>query len=371
MQRVSRLSRLFRLAGRSTVMAGVSAPLISCGARSWLPAGEASLDAGEVDAPSCMGTSAPLEPKVPNLYFVLDVSGSMAQDNKWVNVRTVVANLLLELGPSARFGVTVFPPPGGTVCAPGVEVMPLRLGDSLGQTQAAFLAATAFSPQGGTPTSATFRALAPRLAGSSVLTYVILATDGGPNCDSDLAATSCSIDLCTSNTDQVRPDCTVGGPHNCCMPPYGSGLGCLDHDASVRAVSGLTAAGIKTYVMGIPGSAPYAPVLDDLARAGGTARPNEPLYYRVDSADTAALGAALNEIAAQTMKSCILTLEQTPGDPSKVNVYVDGAVIPSSGPNGWSLQGRKITIEGVTCGSIQADAGVPVVRVIEGCPTVL
>jgi hypothetical protein len=244
--------------------------------------------------------------------------------------------------------------------------MPLRQGDSTGAAADAFLAATDITPVGGTPTAATLAALVPELTSFPQQTFAVLATDGGPNCDADL---TCDATSCTSNMDGVQ-GCPVGGPPNCCDPVSGvGGIGCLDGPAATQAVKALRAAGVQTYVMGIPGSAPYAAVLDQLALAGGTARSSEPLYYDVDSADTSALGDALAQIAAQATASCSFTLAHAPTDAGEVNVYVGGNLVPRDGGNGWSLAGTKLTLEGTTCDAIRTGKALSV-RVIEGCPTV-
>jgi hypothetical protein len=350
MTRVSCMLGLLALAGT---------PSTACGARTWLPA-EKNVD----DGGSCVGTDVLLTPNVPNLYFVLDVSGSMLENNKWANVRSAVANLVSQIGANARFGVTVFPAPGANVCAPGVEVMPLRLGDSIGATESVFYTATAITPQGGTPTTGTFRSLVSKLRDLTGVTFVVLATDGGPNCDFTIPP--CSIERCTQNIDE--PNCVgdAGPTVNCCAQNISA---CLDDTASARAISDLLAAGVKTYVMGIPGSAPYSPVLDELAVAGGTARPSEPLYYQVDSPDTAALGTAFKEIADAAMKSCTLILAQPPADPNQLNVAINGMVVPADGPNGWALRGQAVTVTGSACGAVQT-AAPSAVHVLAGCPTV-
>lgn len=346
------------------VLAGT--PLVACGARTGLPV-PAEADAGASDAASCTGKEIPVEVNAPNLYFVLDVSGSMQEMNKWANVRSVVSNLITELGPRASFGATVFPAPGADVCAVGAQVMPLQLGDSQGTAASAFLASTDLMPNGGTPTAPTLEALVPELSGQTQATFAILATDGGPNCD---PALSCNADACTSNMDGVM-GCPPGGPPNCCDPTSGvGGIGCLDGARAAKAVSDLRAAGVETFVIGIPGSAPYAAVLDALAQAGGTARPTAPHYYAVDTADTNALDAVLAQIAAQVTASCTFHLTRTPADPGQVNVYVGGALVPRSGPDGWSLQGTTVALEGATCNALETGKAISV-RVVEGCPTVV
>jgi hypothetical protein len=316
-----------------------------------------------------MGSPIPLETNAPDLYFVLDASGSMQEESKWTNVQSAVATLITELGPRALFGAAVFPTQGADPCAVGSEVMPVQTGDSQGSTASVFLAATSLTPVGGTPTASTLAALTPELSSFPQVTFAILATDGGPNCD---AALSCSAVTCTSNMDGVQ-GCPTGGPPNCCDPTTGiGGLGCLDGTAATQAVSSLRAAGVQTFVMGIPGSAPYAAVLDDLALAGGVARSSEPYYYAVDTADTGALGSALAEIAAQATASCSFTLTHPPDQPDEVNVVVGGSVVPlddSDGGAEWTLQGTKLTLLGSTCEAIQTGRALSV-QVLEGCPTV-
>ena len=245
--------------------------------------------------------------------------------------------------------------------------MPVQPGDAQGVTAGVFLAATSVVPKGGTPTAATLEALLPELSAFPQLTFAILATDGGPNCDATL---SCGVADCTSNLDGA-PGCPVDGPTNCCDPTTGvGGQGCLDAAVTTQAVSALRAAGVETFVMGIPGSAPYAAVLDELAIAGGAARATEPYYYEVDTSDTGALGTAFAQIAAQATASCTFTLARAPASPGEVNVYVDGAVVPQGGASGWSLQGTKLTLEGSTCATVETgDASA--VRVEEGCATVM
>ena len=183
---------------------------VGCGSRSELyaiggfgdggddggPGDDASED-GPEDAPfdvgadvQCKGKAINLTLNAPNLYFVIDHSTSMTALNKWSNIRTAIANLMTQLGAGARFGVTLFPGARGTNdnCQVGAEVMsaassgrpergrrehlPQRddLGCALGR-----------HPDGGDPAQ-------PRPEGSPACSTarrtVILATDGGPNCNS-------------------------------------------------------------------------------------------------------------------------------------------------------------------------------------------
>lgn len=316
----------------------------------------------------CSCTEVALLVDAPNLYFVLDRSGSMGDDGKWTTVRTVVANVITRLGPRAQFGAMMFPGRDDD-CTVGVEAMSLRPGDvpagTPGPVSKAFLQGTAIGAAGGTPTAATLRALLPKLSALGKRTFAILATDGGPNCN---GAASCAAAACLPNIESYG-GCAPGGPPNCCDPMYYGPLQCLDEQPTVDAVTALATAGVQTYVIGVPGSGPYAGVLDALATAGGTARSASPKYYRVDSTDTAALSTALSQIAAKISATCTYPLAKTPDDPSLVNVFVDDGPIANDPVDGWTLWGDVVTLMGKTCARVLSGDALSV-RVVEGCPTV-
>jgi hypothetical protein len=303
----------------------------------------------------------------PNLYFLLDRSGSMNDSGKWPTIRTVIADVIHDLGPRARFGAAVFPDPNADVCAVGVQVMPLMQGDApagtYGPATAAFTFDTNYAPSGGTPTAATVSALTPALVALPGKTFVILATDGGPNCDS---TATCDSSACTLNIES-DPGCSPDGGPNCCTDQP---LDCLDSAATVEAIASLAAAGIPTYVIGVPGSGPYVGVLNQMALAGGTARPTSPYYFPVDSADAADFTATLSTVAAKITATCVFTLLTPPPDPTLVNVYLDGVVVPQDPTNGWTLSGATVTLEGTTCASVLSGSSLDL-RIVSGCPTVV
>jgi hypothetical protein len=309
----------------------------------------------------------------PTLYFILDRSGSMAEDNKWSTIVEVLANLVIDLGPRANIGAAVFPDPSDVgPCDTGIEVAAPARGDAPagvpGPTATALLTILGhIAANGGTPTATTLQALTPRVASLPGKTYVILATDGGPNCNS---AASCDSSGCEWNIENVAAACTPGGSHNCCADPaYTSNLSCLDSQPTIDAVKAIAAQGVPVYVIGVPGSAPYAALLDELAQAGGTARASEPYYYAVDTSDQSAFTAVISSVAAKITGSCTLKLNQVPPDATLVNVFLGGTVLPQGGTNGWSLSGQTVTILGSSCQKIMNGTVVDV-RVVAGCPTV-
>lgn len=320
------------------------------------------------DGGVCACADQPLVLDPPTLYFVLDRSGSMAELNKWNTVRNVLETVIVQLGGRAAFGAAVFPDPSGNGCAIGRQVFPPAVGDGLNGVPGPsdlglFYALGRIVANGGTPTAATLTALLPALQAIKGKTYVILATDGGPNCN---PGASCSAAMCTWNIEGDNGCSSAADAGDCCTPPNNEA--CLDAQPTIDAVKAIYAAGIPVYVVGVPGSEPYANLLDQLATYGGTARTSEPLYYAVSTADQQALLTAMSQIAAKVTGSCTLTLDQTPPDPSLVNVFLNGSAISQSGPDGWTLSGTTVTILGKSCQAI-LDGDVLDVRVVAGCPT--
>ena len=305
----------------------------------------------------------PFTPITPNLYFALDHSKSMLENGKWGSVGASLQALIVDIGAKARFGAAFFPNPTSSTCDVGVEVMSVRPGGA--ETAATLAQAMTAPPNGGTPTAATLQALLPELQGLVGQTFVILATDGGPNCN---AALTCSLDRCTANIDNISSTCLPGVPPNCCADP-GSTVDCLDDAATVAAVSALEEAGIPTFVIGVPGSEAYSAVLDAAARAGGTARGEEPAYYAVTTSDAAALTAALTQVINQVAPACFLKLSQVVDAPELV-VNVGDQRAPGDPRNGFTVDGagdkQVLALHGAACRL--AVAGAPVsVHVVDEC----
>jgi hypothetical protein len=331
---------------------------------------EQSCDLGP-DRGVCACLDMPLLTDIPNIYFVLDRSGSMAESDKWFVVRSVIGQTVKALGPRINVGVALFPDVTQANCVPGDEVMAVRRGDSpagsIGPTLLLLSQAIdGVVPQGGTPTAATLARILPRVQKLSGRTYVVLATDGGPNCNPQA---NCTVDQCIVNIEGSDPSCKPNVAPNCCTPEFYGAQQCLDGAPTIAAVGALKQAGIPTYVVGVHGSGPYAALLDQLATAGGTALATEPLYYAVDSTDASAFSAAISQIAAKITATCTLPVSGTV-DPDHVNVFLDGAVVPKDPTDGWTLDGNTVTLVGATCSKVMTGQVLDV-RVVSGCPTVI
>ncbi len=322
------------------------------------------------DGSYCDCVDVPVFTEAPNIYFVLDGSGSMAEDNKWIRVRDVAVAIVRGIGSRANFGATVFPSGGAFSCDAGNEILAIQPGDppfaENGPTARALDEGMKYGPNGGgTSTSATLQAVLPILTAARGKTFAILATDGAPNCN---PIAECTVEQCQPNID-ARDGCPPAGP-SCCGPPGTPSINCNDTAATTSAVAALKSAGIPVFVVGLPGSAAYGSILDQLAVAGGTALPGSPNYYRVDSTATSAeLLATLKKVAARIVGTCELTLKQTPTEQQLVNVYLDDLVLPQDPTNGWKIEGSKVTLLGTACARVLG-GDVFDVRIITGCPTV-
>lgn len=335
------------------------------------------------DANLCGDQQIPAISDPPNLYFVVDHSGSMGEllpgspYSKYENARIAISVMLRAVGHRVRYGAALYPAfVNDDGCSAGLPIFPVTAGDSPkyaargenGPELSELLTRLgATSPSGGTPTAATLRALQPLITGlDGKKTYVVLITDGAPNCN---LALRCGVDACIPNIEHLSLNgVACDDSFNCCSPKVGAG-DCVDADDSEAAVADYQMAGVDTYVVGMPGSEAYRSMLNRLATAGNTARPGNTQYYAVS--DTDALTSALRSIGAQVALSCDLPLSETPPDPALVNVYFDDQVVPKSDDNGWQYQ-DETTIEfvGTSCDRLTS-GDVLNVQVLSGCPTVV
>ncbi len=354
-------------------------------------------------------TKLQVTPFKPNLLLLVDKSGSMdlpldvtnlacntapggttcGQDKafpcdvatcptRWSTLSTTVTQFLTppaaDAGsPSARFGLTFFPqPPDSDVndqCTPTLSVLaPIDAGvddsqaslDNLANAAIAALGTVQSSnPQGptgtggGTPTgdSLKFFNSDPSAVVDPVRdAYVLLLTDGLPNCNADLGSTvGTSACICTLEDDQ---DCLDARP---------LGIGCLDNTATVNVIQELKSVqSITTVVLGF-GADTAAPAaantLQQMALAGGfplrlcpnknqSCGPTNPCdlstgqcskqYF--EATDAESLSAALQQIYAGVgAKACVVPLTETPTNAQLISVQLNGSPVLSS-PNTWLYQ---------------------------------
>ena len=230
------------------------------------------------------------------------------------------------------------------------------------------------TPQGGTPTSQSLQFVGslPALQTANRSDFVLLLTDGLPNCNSAFADPYPSANCY----------CTLGtGGGDCSAAKQ---IGCLDTNASVAAVTALRGKEIKTIVIGFgtdftsgseSGKRGTA-TLNGMAEAGGFARActSNAECGTGDTCETAKglctrrfyqagnkteLLAALKQISeiVKVDEPCLLSFTETqkPSSQELVVVYVNGDRL-SPGADTWVLADDQsgILFQGGTCDRIKA-----------------
>jgi hypothetical protein len=337
---------------------------------------------------NCGGTRVEAMRVPVSLLLVIDKSGSMTDEptgfgtSKWEAMKEALGAAVANAPATVATGLLLYPYrgvtdiplecEGMTCCAvPSAESAVLvgvaasnasRIDDVLDST----------SPGGGTPTAAALeRALAYYTEGEGLLLagekYVLLATDGGPNCNYEL---TCDADTCTPNLDGV-PQCADG---NCCE---GAGEYCVDDEGVTAQIDALSAAGIRTFVVGIPGTEEYADYLDGFARAGGVpAQVGTRDYFAVSGAlGVGGLTDVLTSITTALVTSCEIALSEPPAQLSLVNLAIDCQVLPQEGADGsgWEFDDTNaptsVVVHGPACDDLKAN-GARRVDVVYGCTTI-
>jgi hypothetical protein len=209
---------------------------------------------------------------IPNVMLLVDHSGSMSQPmdptggtvTRASELKRAAHDFLASSGARARLGLTAFPTdaicgsPSGTSVA-----LPASDDPDVLRQNAELIEATVQSlePMGGTPIADALELLArePSLNDPTRDNFIVLLTDGVPNCNGQNPSRGTSSCRCTV------PNCT--GPFD--------SLGCLDDARAVAAVQALRQRGIRTAVIGfgaelVGGDAPA--VLQAMALAGDFTR---------------------------------------------------------------------------------------------------
>jgi hypothetical protein len=270
-----------------------------------------------------------VQPIPPDVLLVVDKSASMNDEadgtscsgscgatSKWSQVTNAVDSVVTQTQASVNWGLKLFASAAdGCDVSAGVEV---PVGPSSAAAITARIAAT--NPDSRTPTRLAESAGAAYLA---TLTdkrpkYLLLATDGLPNCDP----------AALTPTDD-------------------------DSKGAEQAVADARAAGFPTFVIGI-GQTMAEATLTRLALQGGVPQPGgATAYYQVS--DTAGLVAALGAILGSV--TCVFDLP-TPKDSREstqnIAVFVNGALLSqdSGHTSGWDYHGadfKQIQIYGPTC----------------------
>ena len=321
------------------------------------------------EMPSCGGTAMSLTRRRASAVLVIDRSGSMVESTldgvrKWTALLAALDRALPRIEQNVSLGLVMFPQPLG----PGVARTPaticalrttLDLEPRLGAASAIMSRLRATLPDGPTPTAG-----AEEVAGRWFVNepdrdggrYIILATDGAPNCNPALVPATCR---CSS------------GPASCdpAMNTFAS-INCLDDARATSTIRLFRQQDIFTYVLGLNGAEAFTSVLDAMAEEGGRARSASPRFYPANTADD-----LVRELTAITsgIADCRFALDAPPPDPSLVDLRLDGAsLIHDEGHrDGWDWSDdarREIRFYGATCDRVTAATGGSRLVAAYGCP---
>lgn len=313
---------------------------------------DGGVDAGELE---CEDRRLVLNRRRAEVYFAIDSSGSMletfegvnaeeVEDSRWYLLREALAAVLEDEDDDLRSGALFFPdaePGGADGCflEAGLDV-PVR-----DRNADAIIAEFDIRgvPFGGTPTAQGLLQIRDALlaAGpSETARFVVLATDGAPNCNADPPVPP-PMCFCTHPNPEV---CARARPQNC-----------LDDTATIDALEELVGLDVPVYVLGLtdPEAAPLlGEVLDRMAVAGGRPRPTgERRFYDIRSSEE--LGATMREIT-DSVSRCVLYL--APGSTIRDDdtLILSGREFPrdETHTNGWDLtdpEAGEVTLYGEAC----------------------
>ncbi|QSQ16170.1 adventurous gliding motility lipoprotein CglB [Myxococcus landrumensis] len=306
---------------------------------------------------------------------------------RWTELQAAVPSFLTKTGKDVRFGLTTYPESksdsGAEACNASTSLS-IRKDLPTADDDTGLLAhanairdivqgipnAGTGRPVGGTPTSGSLRFVGelPSLQDANRKQFLILLTDGLPNCNVS--------NEYSGRENPAQCKCTIAG-NLCATSTTYERRGCLDTNASVAAVSELKAKNITTIVIGFgaeTASGEGPAVLQAMAAAGGFARSctDDPTacgandtcnavtglcgrsFYQ--AGNQAELADALERISKEVtnLEPCLIRLKgpQLPSDPKLIVVYVEGQrTVASDGT--WELTPDGVRFNGATCERIK------------------
>jgi hypothetical protein len=295
---------------------------------------------------------------IPDMLIVLDRSGSMRGNgvNRWDPSVMALKTLTSSLGSTINFGLMAYPGKSTAMPVATQDCSTLPLFDqiaciaaeaaggiatldtcgagsvdvAIGPNNGAKIATAldSMAPNGATPTAVTLKAAHTAL-GSAIAAldetvrpkYVLLVTDGAPNC-SDPQSTG------------------------------GRGFDNSAVDQSVAEITAMAKDGIKTYVIGYgtKNDQQLNAALNRMAVAGGT---GDQQHHAIE--DGMGLLTEFQKIAGAAA-GCEFVLTTPPTDPRYVEVKLDGNQINLKDANGWNISDdrRRISVTGSACSALSA-----------------
>jgi hypothetical protein len=321
----------------------------------------------------CGGVAVSLTRRSANVILLIDRSGSMEQRTsdgmvKWTALREALQTVLPDFSDSIAVGLTFFPSDmgpfdGGVGSNASCEVpTTLAFEPRIRQSAAVLDRLSRTSPNGSTPTAASLRLAynwyqrAADLVGDR---YLILATDGAPNCDPAADVRTCR---CTSLST---------GPADAGMCVARTAVSCLDQAGVIAQLEALARVGVHTFVLGLNGVQDFADVLNAMADAGGRGRPGSPTRYY--SAATASEITRQLQGISEVVADCTLRVMSPPPDPALVDVRLDGRSLyhDTRRANGWDWgdgSHQQIVFYGQACTDVRMATGGSRLVAAFGCP---
>lgn len=302
-------------------------------------------DVGPGTGGNCGQASVPIKATPPDVLIIQDKSGSMAEDDngrnngttnsKWAQVSKALKTVVMSNDTLVNWGLKFFSDDDQHPCdATGAPVVPIGTGN-YGPISTAI---DGTGPGGNTPTRDAVTTGAMYLAGvkDSNNKYILLATDGLPNCPTGCATMSNPNDMC-SRTDNSGED-----------------------QAATQAIGdALNMYGIKTFVIGVGDVSTAQNTLNNFAMAGGLPQTGAGTAYYA-ATDATALENALNALVGAVF-SCTVSLSSAPSGFTNVAVSATDTStnkpveIPPDPANGWSYDANKqnILLKGTACDKLK------------------
>jgi hypothetical protein len=299
---------------------------------------------------------------IPDMLILLDRSLSMTMSDPplWNIIRPALVTVTSATDDGIWYGLMSFPnsiEPNacggyGNQCTPPTSLLVPIGPDASGAIESAL---DSLDTCGATPTALSLENAHQALVDSPTghPQYILLATDGAPNCNESLDGDTCR---CTTG------DCGRNPEH------------CLDDERTYASLDAACAAGIKTFVLGMGGATEFSDVLEQMAVHGCTTT-----FYAAQEPEEiqAALDAITGSIATCQYEVSCADIPDT----TKVNFYFDGTVVPRnpSHESGWdwtdpceSTSDTRGAIEfyGSHCDAIMS-GGVTSITAAYGCPSTM
>lgn len=308
----------------------------------------------------CVPGSFGLAHARPTVMFVLDRSASMNSSmddslsslTRWETLRSALATALPSVDQTIAIGALVFP----AISSSNVNCSVASKADllpALGNVATLTRLIGSTTPGGSTPTAQAIDTAAKIMLDLRAATQaraLVLATDGGPNCNSNLSALVCR---CLSTDPTGLGICQ-------------SSLECLDDQRTEQTIAKYQKQGLPTYVIGIQsaGDNTLDDVLNAMAIAGGRPRTgaNES-YYAATSASE--LNSALTTIRDQ-VGTCTFLTTSVPDQNGSIVVNINGNEIPSEQWLWGNKANGEIVLLGDACQAAVSDSAA-VLSAVVGC----